>query len=552
MVKKSAKNKLFSKASARAGKFKDSDADGLSDADEINLGTNPNKADSDDDGVNDYEEVNIYGTDPLNLDTDGDGVKDGDEIKRGYNPQGPGLLNDLFIPCKYNNFKPRALHPQRLIFYSLSAILFKVILVGTVIILPVEAWLTPDILVEQGRQVISLTNTIRKNLNLALLHESQRLDQAAYDKAADMLINQYFSHTGPDSKTLADWLKQSKYNFTVAGENLAIGFAGPEEVVNGWTRSQTHYQNMVDPDFKEIGVGMVSGLYAAVDTTLVAQYFGAPVSQPSPADEVQPVKPAAQPPIELNLPAGQAGLPVKTASTTEILGEKVNDTTEVRAEPDLTPTATTSAASTEPSAVELPLIDQLRSKLYVDQPQGQDEKIVRAEVYLNSEAIRVQVNFNNYFINLKPEVTEAGSSAELTTSTSAALGTDTLTTLGTGKWVGQTIIFKEDREQIFNPVVLASVSAEDQAGNRVTEDLTWDNIRPAKTTLLKQYYFIKQHQSPYIAPLFDATSIFYKMILIVALIALGLNVFVHVKKQHPRVILSTLGLIVLLAILIIL
>jgi len=73
----------------------DSDQDGLTDQEEISLGTNPNSPDSDNDGLFDREEVKVYGTDPLNPDTDGDGYKDGDEVKNGYNPRGPGKLYEI-------------------------------------------------------------------------------------------------------------------------------------------------------------------------------------------------------------------------------------------------------------------------------------------------------------------------------------------------------------------------------------------------------------------------------------------------------------------------
>ena len=60
---------------------KDSDGDGLTDADEINkYGTDPHNPDTDGDGLSDGEEVLVYGTDPLNPDTDGDGLKDGEEV----------------------------------------------------------------------------------------------------------------------------------------------------------------------------------------------------------------------------------------------------------------------------------------------------------------------------------------------------------------------------------------------------------------------------------------------------------------------------------------
>lgn len=79
---------------AIGAKPKDSDDDGLSDEEEIKLGTNPNSPDSDNDGLFDYEEVRVYGTDPLKADTDGDGYTDGQEVKGGYNPLGWGKLFD--------------------------------------------------------------------------------------------------------------------------------------------------------------------------------------------------------------------------------------------------------------------------------------------------------------------------------------------------------------------------------------------------------------------------------------------------------------------------
>jgi len=57
----------------------DTDGDGLDDADEVLMGTDPLDADSDDDGALDGPEVAV-GSDPTNPDTDGDRVADGEEL----------------------------------------------------------------------------------------------------------------------------------------------------------------------------------------------------------------------------------------------------------------------------------------------------------------------------------------------------------------------------------------------------------------------------------------------------------------------------------------
>jgi len=54
----------------------DTDNDGLTDAEEIRRGTNPEDADSDDDGLTDGEEIGL-GTSPLSRDSDNDGTEDG-------------------------------------------------------------------------------------------------------------------------------------------------------------------------------------------------------------------------------------------------------------------------------------------------------------------------------------------------------------------------------------------------------------------------------------------------------------------------------------------
>lgn len=557
--------------------------------------------DSDGDGLSDYEEINIYGTDPYNPDTDGDGMNDGDEVKAGRNPRGPGKLKDIFIPHEGNNYKPHSLHPKRLFFHAASAVLVKIVVVAFVVIFPIEAWLTPDIQLQESIKIVQLTNQIRQSLGVKLLTESSLLNNAAFMKAQDMLINEYFAHVGPDDKSLVDWLKQVKYNFSVAGENLAMGFSSSEEVVKGWEASATHYSNMIDPDFTEIGVGMASGPYNDRDTTFVAQYFGQPkvilASTPStletsttldnaketPSDvddglEIEEVKgdkevedvakeviveeekpkqsqqfdPLVMPIIvspEDNYLTNKEEIEIKTYSPqAEKLVLYVNDK-EIEEKTDFEDDYANFYLKMTEGVYELklkavrgeeekyssvytftidnsaPMVDNEKTKISISQAEGQDSSIVRVEAYLSLDTESAEVSFGDNKIVLAKVSEESG------------------------KWQGQTIIY--DSEEVLSPVILASLHARDGAGNESISDINWENIEPQKPSLLSQYFFIKSHQSKYVTSLFTLSSWYFKAIILLLAIALGINIFWEIKKQHPHIIASALGLMGLLFILII-
>ena len=73
----------------------DTDGDGLTDEEELVIGTDPNDPDTDNDGLSDGEEVIVVGTDPLNPDTDGEGLSDGEEVNNtGTDPVDPDTDDD--------------------------------------------------------------------------------------------------------------------------------------------------------------------------------------------------------------------------------------------------------------------------------------------------------------------------------------------------------------------------------------------------------------------------------------------------------------------------
>lgn len=71
----------------------DLSGDGLTNEEEVALGTDFAKADTSGNGLTDWEEVRLYGTDPLKVDTTGDGVSDGTLVRLGLNPTVPYALH---------------------------------------------------------------------------------------------------------------------------------------------------------------------------------------------------------------------------------------------------------------------------------------------------------------------------------------------------------------------------------------------------------------------------------------------------------------------------
>lgn len=132
-----------------------------------------------------------------------------------------------------------------------------------------EGTVNPQIIIEQ-------TNDKRVEHGLAPLQTNNKLIKAASYKAEDIVAHDYFAHTTPKGKPFYRWIQESGYTYTSAGENLAISFAAPEEIIAAWMMSQTHRENILDPHYKEIGIAVASGEFQGKQTVVVVQLFGEP------------------------------------------------------------------------------------------------------------------------------------------------------------------------------------------------------------------------------------------------------------------------------------
>lgn len=116
-------------------------------------------------------------------------------------------------------------------------------------------------------QVAQLVNAERAKQNLPPLKVLSALTAAARHHAMDMAVDNYFSHDSMDSAggqlTLAcgtfDRISLWYKGWSNAGENIAAGFNSPQQVMDGWMKSDGHRANILNPNYTELGVGYYSG-----------------------------------------------------------------------------------------------------------------------------------------------------------------------------------------------------------------------------------------------------------------------------------------------------
>ena len=186
-------------------------------------------------------------------------------------------LKHLFIPNKGNNYHPHILHTKRAIFYSLFFLTIKLIVFVFVVLLPIETFTMPDMLKSMGDKIISQTNEVRNKLGIRSLEGEVLLFSSANAKSWDMVQNNYFEHVSPTGRHLGDFLNDVNYDYSVAGENLAVGYHNADDMMKAWKNSPTHYANMIDKDFQDMGIGLVVGTYKGVANIIfVTEHFGKP------------------------------------------------------------------------------------------------------------------------------------------------------------------------------------------------------------------------------------------------------------------------------------
>jgi uncharacterized protein YkwD len=160
----------------------------------------------------------------------------------------------------------------------------------------VAALAAPSAMTNTGQSHVALTslesgvlvqlNRIRAQHGLAPLRLNNSLTAAAAQHTREMAADGYFSHDSVNGtafwRRIQRWYGQGNYSSWSVGENLLWSSPGvdPAGALQLWMHSPEHRANILDPQWREIGVaavhvGSAPGEFGNAPVTIVTTDFGA-------------------------------------------------------------------------------------------------------------------------------------------------------------------------------------------------------------------------------------------------------------------------------------
>jgi uncharacterized protein YkwD len=134
--------------------------------------------------------------------------------------------------------------------------------------------------------VLQQLNAIRVQHHLVPLKLSADLTRSAAAHTREMERDGYFAHDSADGtvfwKRIQHWYAESGYHYWSVGENLL--WSAPDIAAPGalqlWMNSPEHRENILDPDWREIGISALHaasapGTYKGLEVTVITTDFGA-------------------------------------------------------------------------------------------------------------------------------------------------------------------------------------------------------------------------------------------------------------------------------------
>jgi hypothetical protein len=138
--------------------------------------------------------------------------------------------------------------------------------------------------------VLNRINAARTAAGLAPLARNAQLESAAQGHALDLAAHgSHLGHVGSDGSTMRLRIARAGYPFGRVGENWA-SHRSLDRIMDFWLTDPPHRRNVLNPAYKEIGIGVA---LRPGGTAVVVTDFGGPGAAPLPVAALQQSAPAA-------------------------------------------------------------------------------------------------------------------------------------------------------------------------------------------------------------------------------------------------------------------
>ncbi|MFD2739114.1 CAP domain-containing protein [Sulfitobacter aestuarii] len=195
------------------------------------------------------------------------------------------------------------------------------------------------------QQMLNLINVERAKVGAAPLTFDSNLNSSAEQHSQWMLERDTFSHTGEDGSNARERMADAGYVFEGnwrSGENIGWqserGAAGLSDDVAqihaSLMDSPGHRANILNPGFKEIGIGIEQGDFtkgSTYDAVMITQNFGTTSAQDAEDNNKTPAPAVSEPAVEEDVIVSQ---PVEEETVTEEVVDTAPDQVEPEPEPE--------------------------------------------------------------------------------------------------------------------------------------------------------------------------------------------------------------------------
>jgi uncharacterized protein YkwD len=132
---------------------------------------------------------------------------------------------------------------------------------------------TDSVMKNIGLMSYDLTNSARARNGLPILSWSSSVALAARKHCINMATANFFDHNDPERRTPGQRILAEGIAYDKCGENIIAGYGSAILANHGWYNSKSHRRNILNPDYRYLGVGFAYDLGSIYKTYITQNFY---------------------------------------------------------------------------------------------------------------------------------------------------------------------------------------------------------------------------------------------------------------------------------------